>query len=35
VAAPRRWEEIDAVDLAQLDYREVLARIEAGIVPGL
>lgn len=35
VAAPRRWEEIEAVDLAQLDHREVLARIEAGIVPGL
>ncbi len=33
VAAPRTWEEIASPDLAQLDYREVLARVEAGVNP--
>ena len=33
VAAPRTWEEIASPDLTQLDYREVLARVEAGMNP--
>jgi bifunctional non-homologous end joining protein LigD len=28
VAAPRTWEELDAAGLSQLDYREVLDRVE-------
>jgi bifunctional non-homologous end joining protein LigD len=28
VAAPRTWEELESADLAQLDYTEVLARVE-------
>jgi bifunctional non-homologous end joining protein LigD len=28
VAAPRTWDELDGGDLAQLDYTEVLARVE-------
>ncbi|MBP2386169.1 non-homologous end-joining DNA ligase [Paeniglutamicibacter kerguelensis] len=35
VAVPRSWDEIDQVGLGQLAYREVLARVEAGINPGL
>ncbi|MFJ6416064.1 non-homologous end-joining DNA ligase [Paeniglutamicibacter sp. NPDC091659] len=35
VATPRSWDEIDQTGLVQLDYREVLARVEAGINPGL
>ena len=30
VAAPRRWEELDDPDLAQLEYHEALDRIAAG-----
>ena len=33
VAAPRTWEEVAAGGLAQLDYRQVMARIDAGLVP--
>ncbi|THG32355.1 ATP-dependent DNA ligase [Naasia lichenicola] len=28
VAAPRTWDELDSADLRQLDYEEVLARVE-------
>jgi bifunctional non-homologous end joining protein LigD len=28
VAAPRTWEELESADLAQLDYRDVLTRVE-------
>lgn len=33
VAAPRTWEEIIDPDLRQLDFREVLERVEQGIDP--
>ncbi|MPV49708.1 ATP-dependent DNA ligase [Pseudactinotalea sp. HY160] len=33
VAAPRTWEEIDDPRLAQLQYRQVLERVAAGIDP--
>ncbi|MFC4138829.1 MULTISPECIES: ATP-dependent DNA ligase [unclassified Microbacterium] len=33
VAAPRTWEELDDPDLAQLEFDEVIARVEAGIDP--
>ncbi|MFD1213005.1 ATP-dependent DNA ligase [Arthrobacter sp. GCM10027362] len=33
VAAPRTWEELEEPDLAQLDYREVMERVAAGIDP--
>lgn len=33
VAAPRQWSEIDMGGLAQLGYREVLERIDAGLAP--
>lgn len=33
VAAPRVWEELEAPDLAHLDYRQVLDRAEAGLDP--
>ncbi len=33
VAAPRTWEEIREPDLRQLDLREVLERVEAGLDP--
>lgn len=33
VAAPRTWAELEAGDLEQLDYREVLERVEAGEDP--
>jgi bifunctional non-homologous end joining protein LigD len=33
VAAPRTWDEIVPGELAQLDYRQVLARVTNGIIP--
>ncbi|GAA1406566.1 ATP-dependent DNA ligase [Glutamicibacter uratoxydans] len=33
VAAPRTWKELEAEDLAQLDYRAVLDRLDEGIDP--
>ncbi|WP_313810606.1 ATP-dependent DNA ligase [Glutamicibacter sp.] len=33
VAAPRTWKELEAGNLAQLDYREVLDRLDEGIDP--
>ncbi|WP_114855136.1 ATP-dependent DNA ligase [Brachybacterium sp. YJGR34] len=33
VAAPRTWEEIEDADLAQLEFTEVLERVEAGTDP--
>jgi bifunctional non-homologous end joining protein LigD len=33
VAAPRTWEELDDPDLRQLEFHEVLERMEAGIDP--
>ena len=33
VAAPRTWDELSAGDLAHLDYRQVMARVAAGIDP--
>lgn len=33
VAAPRQWDEIAAPGLAQLSYREVMERIDGGLVP--
>ena len=33
VAAPRTWVELAAHDLAHLDYRQVLDRVEAGLDP--
>ncbi len=33
VAAPRTWDELAAGDLAHLDYRQVMARVAAGIDP--
>ncbi|NKX48996.1 ATP-dependent DNA ligase, partial [Arthrobacter deserti] len=33
VAAPRSWEELEEPGLAQLDYREVMERVAAGIDP--
>jgi bifunctional non-homologous end joining protein LigD len=31
VAAPRTWEELDSPDLAQLEFDEVLSRVENGV----
>jgi bifunctional non-homologous end joining protein LigD len=33
VAAPRTWQELEEPGLAQLDYREVMERVAAGIDP--
>lgn len=33
VAAPRTWEEVGDPDLRQLDYQEVLARVQNGVDP--
>lgn len=33
VAAPRTWDEIEDPQLAQLDFREVLERVEGGLEP--
>ena len=33
VAAPRTWDELDDPELAHLDYREVLERLDRGIDP--
>ncbi|GAA3709042.1 ATP-dependent DNA ligase [Zhihengliuella alba] len=33
VAAPRTWKEIKSPDLAQLDYLDVLERVESGLDP--
>lgn len=33
VAAPRTWDELSANDFQHLDYRQVMARVAAGVDP--